>query len=206
MQQSKEMASNDTDQAAHNLRLCDITSESGKFLPPIQGFENQPLVSLEKAVEPLVDVVPQVNQMVYIVKGNCQKPKDNLSPDESASIMLYSMEWIPREKSFYIILNSKLRSENRQDLKAWFLYLRLFIFALSKLPSTFGRTIYRGIKLDLSAEYPKNKTFVWWGFSSCTESVKVTSPPFLNKKFFFSFFRFSFPKVHQGLLYPCCKN
>jgi hypothetical protein len=87
------MASNITDQVAHNLRLSDITSESGKMLPPIQGYENEPLVSLEKAVEPLASIVPQVNQMVYIVKGNCQNPKENLSPDESASIMLYSMEW-----------------------------------------------------------------------------------------------------------------
>ncbi len=66
----------------------------------------------EKTVEPLVNIVPQVNQMVYIVKGNCQKSKDNLSPDEFASIMLYSMEWISREKSFYLILNSTIRPES----------------------------------------------------------------------------------------------
>ncbi len=73
--------------------------------------------------------------MVYIVKQNCNNPEDNLTPDESASIMLYSMEWSSREKSFYFILNKSLRSENRQLLKPWFLYLRLFLHALSKLPS-----------------------------------------------------------------------
>jgi hypothetical protein len=40
----KKMASNITDQAAHNLRLSDITSESGRMLTPIQGFENESLV------------------------------------------------------------------------------------------------------------------------------------------------------------------
>jgi hypothetical protein len=43
--------------------------------------------------------------MVYIVKGNCEKPTDSFSSDEPAAIMLYSMEWTLQDKSFYRILN-----------------------------------------------------------------------------------------------------
>jgi hypothetical protein len=36
--------------------------------------------------------------------------------------------------------------------------------------------------MDLSSEYPINKIFVWWGFSSCTTSVKVLeNEQFLGK-------------------------
>ena len=35
------------------------------------------------------------------------------------------------------------------------------------------RILYRGIKIDLSGEYQKDKTFVWWAFSSSTSSIEV---------------------------------
>jgi len=157
---------------AHSRRLIDDSTEPGKALPPIQGFENEPLVSLDEAVRPLIDIVHQIENMVHVAKTNCKNPKDNLTIDESASIMLYSMEWTPIEHSFYRILNATLRSEKRQNLKPWFRYLRLFIFALSKLKSVSG-TIYRGVKMDLRHDYPVNKEFIWWGFSSCTTSIHV---------------------------------
>ncbi|CAF1404591.1 unnamed protein product, partial [Didymodactylos carnosus] len=111
--------------------------------------------------------------MVWTVKQNCDQPEDGLSSDESASIMLYSMEWAPTEKSFYLILNSALRSENRQELIPWFSYLRLITTAFTKLPSTVSRTVYRGVKIDLRSQYPKGKQFVWWGFSLCTARASI---------------------------------
>jgi hypothetical protein len=164
------MALHMQDQSEHKIRLSDIIEEPKRMLPPIKGFEEFELVSLEKSVESLISIVPEIDQMVYIVKQNCLNPQDKLTPDESASIMLYSLEWSSRDKSFYFILNKTLRSENRQLLKPWFFYLRLFIHSLSKLPS-FNQTIYRGIKMDLMNDYPIDKTFVWWAFSSCTDSV-----------------------------------
>jgi len=54
--------------------------------------------------------------------------------------------------------------------------------ALTKLPST-HLTVFRGVKKDLRAEYPEGSTFIWWGFSSCTASIKVLeSDQFLGKK------------------------
>jgi len=84
------------------------------------------------------------------------------------------MEWEPREKSFYIILNNTLQAANRNLLKPWFLYLRLIMTSLAKLPSNFQRlTVYRGVKLDLSAQYPQGSIVTWWGFSSCTTSLRI---------------------------------
>ena len=168
-----QMAEKRDDQSKIMLRMCDFTSEPKRMLPPIKSYEKEPLVSLEEAVKPLRSLVPDVDEMVWTVKQNCQHPPHHLSSDESASIMLYTLEWMPRESSFYFILNDALRSQNRQELLPWFLYLRLCIFALSKLPATKHRIIYRGIKLDVGDEFPEGKTFIWWAFSSCSASIKV---------------------------------
>ena len=110
--------------------------------------------------------------MVWTVKQHCTTPADGLSIDQSASIMLYSLEWSPKEESFYFALNNFLRAVDRNKLKPWFLYLKLLIYSLLKLPTTL-RIVYRGVKKDLHASYPAAHTVVWWGFSSCTTSVDV---------------------------------
>jgi len=156
------------DESKAMIRLSDSISELQQILPPIEGYEHEPLVSLEQAVKPLALFVPNVDQMVWTVKKQCQQPEDHLSQDESASIMLYTLE-----SSFYSTLNTTLRDKNRQNLKPWFLYLRLIISALSKLPSTSSRTIYRGVKEDMNQEFLEGKTFIWWGFSSCTSSIQT---------------------------------
>jgi hypothetical protein len=161
------------DESKIMVRMCDLTSEPKRMLPPIKGYEKEQLVSIDEAIKPLIPIVSDLEEMVWTVKQNCQEPQDHLSSDESASIMLYTLEWMPREHSFYFILNQALRSQNRQELLPWFLFLRLFIFALAKLPSATHRILYRGIKMDLTEEFPKGKTFVWWGFSSCSSSIEV---------------------------------
>jgi hypothetical protein len=140
---------------------------------PISGYEEMPLVSLEKAVEPLVPILPAVKSYAYAAKKQCKKPADNLSQDESASIMLYSMGWEPLDKCLYCALNATLRSKNRANLKPWFLFLRLFLAALFRLPPIPHITVFRGVKLDLSKQFKKGETYVWWGFSSCTTSIEV---------------------------------
>ncbi|CAF1390599.1 unnamed protein product [Didymodactylos carnosus] len=62
--------------------------------------------------------------------------------------------------------------EDRQKLKPWFLYLKLFITALSRLPSTTD-TVYRGVKADLTDQYKPNSNLIWWGVSSCTDNIDI---------------------------------
>ncbi|CAF1479516.1 unnamed protein product [Rotaria sordida] len=155
------------------LRLTDIAEEPTDFLMPISGYEKMPIVSLEEAVEPLVPLLPSVKSYAYAAKKKCKKPADNLTQDESAAIMLYSMGWEPLNECLYCALNATLRSKNRSKLKSWFLYLRLLLAALFRLPPLPQLTVFRGVKLDLSAQFQKGETVVWWGFSSCTTSIEI---------------------------------
>jgi hypothetical protein len=176
------MASKDVEQESKSMqRFMDLAAEPRRMLAPIRGYEKMPLVTLDEAVNPIVSYVPEVKRMVWTVKQNCASPADGLTTDQSASIMLYSFEWTPREDSFYIVFNKVLRAEDRNKLKPWFLYLKLLVTSLSKLPSN-HRTVYRGVKQDLHHLYPEGSICVWWAFSSCTSSVKVLqSEEFLGK-------------------------
>lgn len=175
------MARKFTDEPKRALRFSDADEEPRRRLPPIKGFENMSIVSLEQATAPLIEYVPEIEHMVWTARDGCDQPKNGLTPNELASIKLYSMDWEPSDKSFYAILNKTLRSENRQQLKPWFSYLRLVLTALAQLSSS-HRTVFRGVKMDLRAEYPEDSTFIWWGFTSCTSSVKVLeNDQFLGK-------------------------
>ena len=167
--------SNDDDEVQHNRRVSDFAAESCKVLMPIKGYEKQPLVSLEEAVKPIVLFVPDVKQMAHVAKMRCEKPPaDNLTVDQSASIMLYSMDWEPQEECLYYVLNATLRAENRRKLVPWFLFLKLILTAFDRLPSK-HRFVYRGIKRDMRKEYSEGAIIIWWGFSSCTSTVGVLS-------------------------------
>ena len=137
-----------------------------------ESLEKVPIVSIDEAVKPLASIVADINEMVAQVKEKCTQPKDGLKPDESAAIMLYTLKWTSRDTSFYRILNKQLQLEDHDKLKPWYLYLKLFITSLDKLP-TQSQTIYRGIQCNLIDQYPQEKEFVWWAFSSCTTSIHV---------------------------------
>jgi hypothetical protein len=173
------MASKYTNGLERTNRFSDSEEEHLHKLPPIRGYKEMPLVPLEEAVVPLIPLVPEVERMVWTVKDDKHSPEDGLTMDESASIMLYSMEWTPRENSFFFILNVTLRAADRVGLRPWFLFLKLIITALSRLPSI-HKTVYRGVKLDLRAKYPLRSTCVWWGFNSCTSTIKGLE----NEQFF----------------------
>lgn len=167
------MSSNNSTNKSRALRLSDVFGEPGKMLTPIQGFEGMPIVSLEEAVKPLVSVVPDVKRMAYVAKEKClNPPPDGLTLDESASIMIYTMEWYPHEQSLYYMLNGTLRRENREELKPWFLYLKLVFTALNNIPSLHV-SVYRGVNASAGDEYKTGRTIIWWGFSSCTASIEV---------------------------------
>ncbi|CAF0805913.1 unnamed protein product [Adineta steineri] len=167
--------------AQYIQRLSDIDIEPLEKLMPIDGYEDMPLVPLDIALEPLVSSISGIHIYAYSAKERCKNPPANeLTIDESASIMLYSMDSKFGNKSFHVILNETLKSADKNKLEPWLLYLKLFFTALSHLPST-RRQVYRGIKLDLSKEYPVGETIVWSGFSSCTTSINfVQSELFLG--------------------------
>ncbi|CAF3825275.1 unnamed protein product [Adineta steineri] len=159
--------------AYHIRRITDIVKESLEMLPPINDYENMALVPLEVAVKPLIPFLPDIENYVCIVKQRCQRPPvDRLSNDESASIMLYAMGWKPLNQCLHVVLNKTLRSKERNQLEPWFLYLKLFLTALSRLPSMHQK-IYREVKFDLSEQYETDERIIWWGFNSCTMLTNV---------------------------------
>ena len=175
------MASKFIDDYKYSHRFSDITAEPHQWLQPITGYQEMAVASIEEAVTPLLQILPDINHEIWIAKQNCTTPADGLSPDESLAIYLYSMDWEPLEQSLYFTFNATLRNQDRRKLKPWFLYLKLILTALARLPST-RRIVYRGVNLDLVNDYPEGKTFVWWGFSSCTSSLEVLqSEQYLGK-------------------------
>ncbi len=144
---------------------------SVKRLPPVYGYRSEKLVPIEKALEP---IEPQIDDLPYYIKTakkHCHFPSEHgLSKDESAAIYIYTMEW--GDTTLYRVLNKALRSENRQALKIWFPYLKLFDIALDKLP-TVKEILWRGIPLDIGTNFAKNQVEIWWSVNSCSSSVDV---------------------------------
>ncbi|CAF3840068.1 unnamed protein product, partial [Rotaria sp. Silwood1] len=108
---------------------------------------------------------------------NSTEPEDGLNSDESATIHLYTIEWDVHEDSLYMVLNRTLRLADRIKLQPWFKYLKLFLTAFYKLPRSEHTLVWRGVREDLSALYPKDKEFAWWAFSSCTASMSALASP-----------------------------
>ena len=154
-------------------RISDITAEPQSTSTPTEEFTAASIMPLEEAIEPLVKIVQDIQRRAKSAKRHCKHPLDGLTPDESASIVLYTAEWEPYDNSLYYILNNTLRTRDTEQLKPWFPYLKLMTTALRRLPPIGNRTVYRGVRLDLSHLYPQGKTFVWWGFSSCTTSMNI---------------------------------
>ncbi|CAF1215891.1 unnamed protein product [Didymodactylos carnosus] len=130
-------AKSTNDQNKTNQRYFDVANETGKMLLPIEGYQNVDLVTLEKAIEPLIHIVTDISRKAWVAKELCQTPfSGDLSHDELAAIILYIMGWLLHDRCLYVVLNEALRSRNRlQLLPPWFLYLKLFLTALFKLPS-----------------------------------------------------------------------
>ncbi|CAF3314654.1 unnamed protein product [Rotaria socialis] len=169
-------------QSGVRSRFTDLSGEPvDHMLTPIRGYQDRPLVSLSKAVEPVAGVFDEIEDHIFIALNNCQNPAEELTQDESASIHLYTMQF-DGGCSLYSLLNESLRAENRGELLPWFSFLKLFLTALHKLPSRSG-IVWRGIKgVNLSSKYKTGTKFAWWGVSSCTTHVEVLeADEFLGK-------------------------
>jgi hypothetical protein len=119
-----------------NRRLLEsVRDEPKKMLLPISGYEKVTVKSLDDACESIKDLFDQnLQKYLTVAKINSTEPEDGLSPDESASIQLYTIEWDVHESSLYMVLNQTLRGADRGKLRPWFKYLKLFLTAFFKLP------------------------------------------------------------------------
>ena len=115
--------------------------------------------------------IRELSRYIQVAKEFCHYPSEHgLSKDQSAAIYIYSMEW--GDTTLHRVLNNALTSENRQGLKIWFPYLKLFDTALDKL-LTLKANLWRGVSLDIGRNFTKNQLFRWWSINSCSSSIDV---------------------------------
>ncbi|CAF1326334.1 unnamed protein product [Rotaria magnacalcarata] len=163
-------------------RFYDADREPGIMMAPVEGYSDKPLVTLEEAVAQIIVSIPAIlTKVEQCKKYAADYPANNLSIDELAAIKLYTLEWSPYQDSLYYILNTKLRTEDREALKPWFLYLKLILTGLARLPTNQHR-VYRGVTLANDDQYRQGNTIVWWGFSSCSTKRNISEHEiFLNE-------------------------
>lgn len=161
-------------ESAYMLRLCDLPAYIYGIFPLDEALENIPLVSLEEAVNPLILLIPHLEQMMRTIKEYDVKHNHDLTHDECASILLYTMGWEPQEKSFYSFLKRTLQSVDRNMFRPWLLYIRLMMNSYSKLPSSTQRLIvYHGGRSGLDTQFTVGSIVTWCSFISCTKSLQT---------------------------------
>jgi hypothetical protein len=141
---------------------------------PILEYADEPLLPLAEACAPLKDILPDLDFYVKMsLDETLEEPPDGLTIDESAAIRLYTIEWSGGRRSLYSMLNRTLKTQDREHLRPYFKYMKLFLTALVKLPCVPPCTVWRGVTKDSSAEFPPGTAVTWWAFSSCTTELTV---------------------------------
>ncbi|CAF2678335.1 unnamed protein product [Rotaria sp. Silwood2] len=156
------------------VTISNIINDIEANLGPIVGYAEEPLLPLVKACAPLTSIIPNLSFYVELaLNETSEQPPDGLTIDESAAIRLYTIEWTENQRSLYSMLNYTLKKDTRENLRPYFKYLKLFLTALVKLPCVPSSTIWRGVTMDLSAQFSLGTSVIWWSFSSCTTSLAV---------------------------------
>ena len=137
-------------------------------LSPIYKYRTYPLLSLRRALKPILFQIHQLNEYIKIAERQCHYPSEHdLDLNESACIYLYTMDW--GEESLYRVFNRALRAEDQLAIEPWYDYIKLFDTALRKLPNL-RRSLWRGVDQDISGNYREGVSVTWWSFSSCSTS------------------------------------
>ena len=143
-------------------------------LSPIMEYAKEPLLPLSEACSLLTDIIHNLSFYIRMaLKKTPEQPPDGLTIDESAAIRLYTIEWIKPHRSLYSMLNCALRNTDREELRPYFKYMKLFLTALVKLSCLPPSTVWRGIAKDMSAAFTPGTSVTWWAFSSCTTALRV---------------------------------
>ena len=138
----------------------------------LKEYFKEPLLPLTDTLRGLKLNIVDLDHYIKVAKEECNKSGDyGLTDDESAAIYLYTTEWGGNSSaSLFFILNGDLRSGNQSKQRRWFLYLKLLVTALRKLPSVHG-DVWRILKNDVSNAYSANHRFRWPSLTSCSRNV-----------------------------------
>lgn len=151
-------------------RLAGVKDE-GLVLPAITGVFDTPLMDFRAAVGPVAELLSGLKRHIDLSHEFGRRRADAAatgpSADAIAALHLYTCE-----SAFYREINAILRSPDRTRLVPYLPYLRLLFSAVSQLPVRTA-PLWRGVSLDLRAQYPLGRTVTWWGVSSCTSRLGV---------------------------------
>ncbi|WP_218028390.1 ADP-ribosyltransferase domain-containing protein [Nocardia yamanashiensis] len=151
-------------------RLASVKDE-GLVLPAITGLFDTPLLDFRDAVAPVAKLLSGLDRYAAMSHAFGKQRADHepggLSAAAIAALHLYTCE-----SAFYREINAVLRSPDRTRLTPYLPYLRLLFAAVSELPAR-SEPLWRGVSLDLRAQYPLGRTVTWWGVSSCTSEPQV---------------------------------
>ncbi|GHE26632.1 uracil-DNA glycosylase [Streptomyces vinaceus] len=158
----------------HQLYLERLSSvkDEGLVLPSITGVFATPLMDFQDAVAPVARTLSGLTGHIDRSREFGKRRADGasgggLSADAIAALHLYTCE-----SAFYREINAVLRSPDRTRVTPYLPYLRLLFSAVSGLPAR-TEPLWRGVSLDLRAQYPVGRTVTWWGVSSCTSELHV---------------------------------
>ncbi|AQZ61368.1 Uracil-DNA glycosylase, family 1 [[Actinomadura] parvosata subsp. kistnae] len=159
-------------------RLAGVKDE-GLDLPAISGVFGTPLLPFRESVAPVAKLLAgldwYVEQAHRFGESLPAAESSGLSADEIAALYLYTCE-----SAFYRRINATLRDPDRTRIVPYLPYLRLLFSAVSRLPAR-TEPLWRGVALDLRAQYPLGRTVTWWGVSSCTSELGVAQA-FLGRR------------------------
>ena len=164
-----------SDRAILSARVQDVEIEIN--FNPITGLDKVPIVSLDEAMnaakadKEFSEHDLSINKNYALKFGRHLKKEagdaEVLNVEEIAVIQLYTQQTV-----LFAILNTRLRNGDRNVLKPFLLFIKLFLNALYKLPST-SSALFRGVKKNLTKLFAKDDEKTWWGFSSTTRSAEV---------------------------------
>ncbi|MFJ3520359.1 macro domain-containing protein [Streptomyces sp. NPDC090131] len=157
----------------HQMYLERLTSvkDEGLVLPAITGVFDTPLMDFQDAVAPVAETLAglagHIDRSRDFGKRRADETAGGPSADAISALYLYTCE-----SAFYREINAVLRSPDRSRVTPYLPYLRLLFSAVSGLPAH-TQPLWRGVSLDLRAQYPVGRTVTWWGVSSCTSERNV---------------------------------
>ncbi|CAF1685904.1 unnamed protein product, partial [Adineta ricciae] len=112
---------------AHELGLKNFNP-----LGCIEGFEDEPDVTFEESLQPIIQANSKLPNYIDEAKAKCNKSSQHgLTVDESAAIYIYSMKV---EDGVFQLLYKDWSLNDQFVMKKWLKFLKLFKNALDKLP------------------------------------------------------------------------
>ena len=93
----------------------------------LPGYEDLPVMTLEKSVQRIVPSIDGIVKYADDAQRKCNRTTSILKCDRSAAIDIYTTS-----TAFFSRLNDTLQAKDREALKPWFAFLKLFMSVLKK--------------------------------------------------------------------------